>query len=201
MHEHKRSFYDRLFFGCILVLCVTLLGINVGSSDTSRNVTAHRADNTPVIVLQSSGAVPQDSGIGFASSIFSSSTDHQTIYLANALAGEVKQYKEGPQALVTTASGPMVTSTSGYAVYQDGYAGVFVLDSAGRISAKFPTYPIESLGILSNGNIIIASPVGKNFLHVYSHGGRLLKSCGAIENYSMPEVDDSQRCFSSKVRW
>lgn len=200
MYEHKRSFYDRLFFGCILALCVTSLGINVWPSRASRNVTAHSADNTPVIVLQSSGAVPEDSGVGFVSSIFSSSTDDQTIYLANALAGDVKQYKEGPQASLSSAPGPMVTGRSGYDVYQDGEAGVVVLDSAGKLSAKFLTYPIASLGILSNGNIVVASPLRNNFLHVYSPEGRLLKSFGAIKNYTMPELDDNQTMFFRRGR-
>lgn len=197
MNKHKGSFRNQFSFSAILVVCLALLVINVSSS-AKRTANADHGQHAQVVVLQSSGAVPGDSGIGFVSSILPGSTDDQTIYLVNAWAGEVKQYKEGPQASVTNASEPMFKSSSGYAVYQDGYAGVFVLDSAGRISAKFPTYPIESLGILSNGNIIIASPVGKNFLHVYSPGGRLLKSCGAIENYSMPDVDDSQKMFFLK---
>jgi hypothetical protein len=72
---------------------------------------------------------------------------------------------------------------------------VLIIDSTGRQVSRFRTYPAVSLGVLRNGNVVVASPVRERFLHIYSPAGRLLKSYGVIENYSLPSTDDAEKMF------
>jgi hypothetical protein len=120
-----------------LILCVTLLSINVWSSSSSQSTAVQRKRGTPFVTLQSSGVTVERSGAGFARNTFKF-----TLY-------------EGKGSLV-------------------------IIDSDGKQSARFPTYPILSPAILSSGNIVVASPVGNTFLHIYNSAGRLLKSFGKI---------------------
>ncbi|MEK6303765.1 MAG: hypothetical protein AABO41_23920 [Acidobacteriota bacterium] len=131
-------------------------------------------------------------------SIRASSRDDQTVLLVNGVTGDAKQYKEGLEASLTDFSGVVLTNPNGLGAYQEGDSTVVVFDSANKQVARFPTYPIVSMAVLSNGNVLVASPVGKRFLHLYTSSGRLLKSFGALKNYSLPNVDDGQKKFFHK---
>jgi hypothetical protein len=62
------------------------------------------------------------------------------------------------------ASEPVITSSSGYSAFQDRDSRIVIMDSAGKQLTRFLTFPILSLAVLSNGNVVVASPVGKHFL-------------------------------------
>lgn len=192
MTKHPRFINNLLFFSGIVVVVVALLGINVWSANSGRRTRDHK-----VILLQTSEAVPEAFRIGQVSSICASSRDDQALLLVNGT-GDTRQYKEGTEASLTDFSGVVITNPDGLGVYQEGDSTVVVLDSANKQVGRFSTYPIVSMAVLSNGNVLVASPVGKRFLHLYTSSGRLLKSFGALTNYSLPNVDDGQKKFFHK---
>jgi hypothetical protein len=164
MIKGKKLFYNRCFLICMLV-CISLLSINVWSLNPSRSNAAEHRQDTPLIILQSSGTMLERSEVGSVSAIF------------------VNSYR------------PVVSGPNGYTVYEDKGSMLVVIDSTGKQAVRFPTYPVFSLGALSNGNIVVASPIRNNFLHIYSSTGRLLKSFGEINNYAMPDVDNAENQF------
>ena len=70
---------------------------------------------------------------------------------------------------------------------------VAILDAAGNVSARFPTYPATSLAFLSNGNLVVASPVKAGVLHVYGPTGKLLKSFGPLKGFD--KSNEAQNLF------
>lgn len=149
-----------------------------------------------LITLKSSGGVVEIPGP--ISSIFSSN-DGQTVYLINGITGEVEPYSSEtnkPSHSPIETSGPIAMNSNGYTALVDKNFKIAVLDTAGNLSAEFSTYTASSLAFLSNGNIIVASPTKKHFLHVYSQTGRLVKSFGVIKEYD--KINDVQNQFLHK---
>ena len=182
-----------LLFTGTVGLVVALLGINGWSSNPRL-----RVSDKKVFVLQTSEALPEAFRSGHVGSIRASSRDDQTLLLVNGATGDAKQYKEGLDATVADFNGVVITNPDGLGVYQDGDSTVVVLDPANKQVARFPTYPIVSLAVLRSGNVLVASPAGNHFLHLYTSSGRLLKSFGTIKNYSLPTVDVGQKQFFHK---
>jgi hypothetical protein len=197
MKRYKALLYSRLFWIGSLV-CVGLLGITAWPSTSLRSPAAKHKRDTPLIILQPSSVMLEHSGVGVISAIRVVSPDNQAIYLFNSFTGEAEIYREAPPASsrnFTSTSKPVPSGTNRYTAYQDKDAKVIILDSTGKQLAKFSTYPVYSLSVLSNGNLVVASPVGKNFLHLYDSTGKLLKSFGKINDYAMPEVDHAEKQF------
>ncbi|HKP13777.1 MAG TPA: hypothetical protein VJZ91_16770 [Blastocatellia bacterium] len=138
------------------------------------------------------------SGFGFINSIYAVPPDYRALYLFNTSGQGADIYREEPAAStshITNTPKPALSDARSYTAYQDSDSKVFILDSTGKQVARFSTYPVYSLNILSNGNVVVASPVGKNFLHIYDLAGRLIKSFGQINVNVMPEVDDAEKRF------
>ncbi len=178
--------------------CVGLLAITAWSSTSPRNIAVKHKQGTPLVLLQPSGVVLEASGVGNINGTNVVSPDNQAIRLFNDLTGEAEIYREPPPKAsrdFTNTSKPDSSRTNYYVAYQDKDLKVVLLDWAGKQLARFATYPVYSLNVLSNGNLVVASPVGKNFLHLYDRTGKLLKSFGNINNYAMPEVDEVEQRF------
>ena len=161
MTKHRRFVRQHQLFAATVAVVIALLGINVWSLNPGRS-----ARDQHVILLQTSEGLPEAFRFGHVSSIRAISRDDQTILLVNSQTGEAKQYKEGLEASLADFSGVVVTNPDGLGVYQDGDSNVVVFNSANQQVGRFPTHPIVSLAVLRNGNVLVASPVGKHFLHV-----------------------------------
>jgi hypothetical protein len=197
MKRDKALLYSPHFLISFLV-CVGLLGVTAWSSTSLPSPAAKHKRDTPLIILQPSSVMLEHSGVGVISAIHVVSPDNQAIYLFNSFTGEAEIYREAPPESsrhFTSTSKPAPSGTNRYTAYQDKDSKVIILDSTGKQLAKFSTYPVYSLNVLSNGNLVVASPVGKNFLHLYDSTGKLLKSFGTINDYAMPEVDNAEKQF------
>lgn len=166
-------------------ILIGLLGcVTAWSSATPRSIVANHKRDTPLAILQQSGVVLEHSGIGVIDAIFTRSSDDQTVYLVNSVPGEgVETYREDSQTYarpLTTTSNPIASRSDGYTVYQDKDLKIITIDPTGKQIVPYSAYPAYSLGVLSNGTVVVASPVGNNFLHLYDTTGQLLKSFGKI---------------------
>jgi len=120
---------------------------------------------------------------GPASALVTSPNEDETVYIVNGLTGEVGAYKNGStrsyRAFARTA-GPLVVPSRQYIAYIDG-ARVVIAGSDGMILNHINTPPGISLAVLSNGNIVVASPMRNHFLHLYTPTGQLLRSFGSFK--------------------
>jgi hypothetical protein len=198
MKKHRTLLYSRYFL-MIFLVCVGLLGATVWSSTSSRSIAAKHKGDTPLVVLQQSGVVLEHSGVGNIDALFTRLSDDQTVYLVNSFREDgIETYREDSQTHarpLPNASAPITSGANEYTVFQGTDLKIVTSSPTGELSAPFPAYPAYSLGVLSNGTVVVASPVGNNFLHLYDTNGRLLKSFGKINNYAMPKVDEVQKQF------
>lgn len=58
-----------------------------------------------------------------------------------------------------------------------------ILSAKGELLKTLSVYRPLSLAVLSNGNIVVASPYNGQLLHVYDSSGRLLKAFGALKPF------------------
>ncbi len=152
-----------------------------------------------LITLKSSEGVVGASGP--ISSIFSSS-DGKSVYMVNGVTGGVEAFSsetnESIHSLAET-SGPIAIGVNRYTAQVDKDLNVSILDPAGNLSVRFPTYPVTSLAVLSNGSVVVASPTMDHFLHIYSPTGNLVKSFGTIKDYDRTNSTQNQFLHKGKV--
>jgi hypothetical protein len=144
----------------------------------------------PLITLQTSkGLVETD---GPVSALITSPNENETIYMVNGITGNVGAYKSGPaksyRPFISTA-GPLALHSSGYMAYVDADSNIVLADHKGKLLRKLKTPPAISLALLSNGNIVVASPTQNHFLHLYKPDGQLLKSFGSIKERSADQAE------------
>jgi hypothetical protein len=198
MKKYKALLHSR---HVLIGLCVGvgLLGITAWSSTSFRSIAVKHKRDTPLVVLQQSGVVLEHSGIGMIDAILTRPSDDQTVYMFNSVPGQgtdvYREESQTPARPLTNASEPVTSGADGYIAYQDSDLKVITVDPTGKQSLPFSAYPAYSLGALSNGTVVVASPVGNNFLHLYDTAGHLLKSFGKINAYAMPEVDEVEKQF------
>lgn len=191
-------FLYHCYFLIGFLVCVGVLGVTAQPSTSSRRIAAKHKRDKPVVVLQQSNIVFEHSGLGVTNGIYAVPPDYHTLYMFNTSGQGADIYREEPDtstSRVTNTSKLATSGVRGYTAYQDADSEVVILDSTGKQVAKFSTYPVYSLHILGNGNLVVASPVGKNFLHIYDLAGRLIKSFGSLNAYTLPEVDGAERQF------
>lgn len=197
MKSCKAVLHSRYFLIGFLV-SVGLLSITARPSTSSLSITAKHKRNAPLVVLQQSGVVLEHSGTGSINGIYAVPPDYHTLYMFNTFGQGADIYREeatAPTSRATNTPKPALSGAHRYTAYQDQDSKVFILDQTGQQVAKFSTYPVYSLNVLSNGNVVVASPVGKNFLHIYDLAGRLIKSFGQINTNAIPDVDDAEKQF------
>lgn len=88
--------------------------------------------------------------------------------------------------------GPTAVDVAGNVYSFDSEARLLrVLGQTGAHVRSFPVPPPDSLGVLSDGNVVIASPARGKLLHLYSPKGRWLRSFG-----EMRPLDDANEAQS-----
>lgn len=149
---------------------------------------------SPVVTLQTSEN-PVDTG-GPTSALVSSPNDGDTVYIVNGLTGEVGAYQGGPVPSYDPFAdtvGPFAVRSRDSIAYIDDSSKVVLAEPKGRILRKLDTPPAISLATLRNGNVVVASPTEKYFLHLYTATGRFLRSFGKLNNNK--QVDQAEDRF------
>lgn len=158
-------------------------------------IKAYRQDS--LIILQASEVTLESSDP--VSAIFTSPSDDQVIHLVNGLTGQVTAYRQESD----TSFRPSITTYGSLAVgphdqsaYLDRDFRINISSLTGKPLAKFSSYPVFSLAFLSNGDIVVASPLKKHLIHVYSSTGRLLRSFGTVKKHY--DANDAQNQFLNR---
>jgi hypothetical protein len=171
-----------------LLLTLSLLG-TLALSLNAHGSRTKTQQQTELITLQSSGGVVETPD---PISDISTSEDGQTLYTVDGLTGEVDAYSSQPFGRLSHLGktfGP-IKGPHGYSASADKSQKITVTDGTGRFTANFKTYPADSLTFLSNGNLLVASPVNGRFLHVYSPQGQLLGSFGTFKQFHQDEGEN-----------
>jgi hypothetical protein len=136
-----------------------------------------------------------------AASYISSADDDRTLYVLNGLTGDVESYSseaDGPYRAAGKAPAA-VRGPRGLSAKADKNLTVTIFDAAGKRVASFPTLKANSMAFLSNGNLVVSSPQGEHFLHVYSPTGQLLKSFGSVGAIDMSSSAQNLFLHQGKV--
>lgn len=167
----------------ILLLVTGVVSATVVYRTSANNTTQNRGQGrrVPLTVLESSD-IPIIRGAPKKTSLVSSK-DGQTIYSLDSMTGELFVYDRKSKGLKKTSD--YFPNVEAFAVGPQGDlylaqsdSTVQIVNSQGRRLTRFPTIYPRSIAVLSNGNIVIASPSNGKLLHLYSGQGVLLRSFG-----------------------
>ena len=153
--------------------------------------------DVPVVTLQTSEAPVLTDGP--TSALVGSPNEDETVYMVNGLTGEVAAYQGGPDPSYRPFAdivGSLAVGSRDSIAYIDGNSKVVLAEPKGRILGKFNTPPAISLAVLRNGNVVVASPTEKHFLHLYSPTGQFLRSFGRLKKHG--QVDHAEVHFLHK---
>ncbi|MEK6410523.1 MAG: hypothetical protein AABN34_26665 [Acidobacteriota bacterium] len=202
MNKYKMPvwFFHGVHFRTSVLVSMALVCMLVPSARTPatqgyatwRSVIERQA--SPVVTLQTSEN-PIDTG-GPTSALVSSPNEDDMVYIVNGLTGEVGAYQGGQDPSYSPFAdtvGPFAVRSRDSIAYIDGSSKVVLAEPKGRILRKIDTPPAISLATLRNGNIVVASPTEKHFLHLYTATGRFLRSFGKLNNHK--EVDQAEDRF------
>jgi hypothetical protein len=130
------------------------------------------------------------------------SRDGQTIYSLDTMTGDLFVYDRKSKQLRKAASplskpGTFAVGPQGNLYLGQGDSSVLIVNSQGRQLNKFATVFPWSIAVLSNGNIVVASPFNGKNLHLYNGEGVFLASFGDIRPF---DADQAENMFLNKGR-
>lgn len=104
----------------------------------------------------------------------------------------IPTYVKAPVSIAVDSEGRFYVSDAG-----DNQVKIF--NSQGKIVKTFATHPPNSISLLSNGNVVVASPFNGFLLHVYDSSGRELRSFGKIKQFDSGSVSQNNFLNRGKV--
>jgi len=187
-----------LVFAFLLFVFGSVIGIyNVNVSSISLP-----KKNVPLLVLKSSSRLIKN--FDSNSSLTRVPQDAESLYSLDSASGEISIYKNGSKIGRKNISS--VSDVEAFAVSSQGNtylakrnATIEIFDSAGSFRNSFPITRTQSIAVLSNGNVVVASPLMGKLLHVYSRKGKLLKSIGDLRKFDFSNVLENDFLNRGKV--
>lgn len=160
------------------LLLLALIGINRTGAQNARPT-----KRVKLTVLQSSETLTNyDTGPSIALAL---SKDGQRIFSLNRITGDVfvydvksKRSKKTFHSLLNVEAFAVGPKDELYLAQKD--SSVQIVSSDGRRLNSFHTVSPKSIAVLSNGNVVVASPFNGKNLHLYNGQGVLLASFGDI---------------------
>lgn len=171
----------------MVVSSLVLIGIARSSANNAK-----QAKRVPLTVLQSSSPPTIDDYS--RKTILAASKDGENIYSLENMTGELrvsdkksKRLKKVADSLFAEAFtvGPQNNLYLGQAD-----SSVRIVNSEGRQLNKFSTVFPWSVAVLSNGNIVVASPFNGKNLHLYNSHGLLLASFGDVRPFDANQAEN-----------
>ena len=154
---------------------------------------AHNAKQVSLTVLESSTAPIFTDPANIT--LLASSKDGQRIYSLDRMTGELFVYDRKSKHL--RRAGNSLSKAEAFTVGpgDDFYLAqsdstVQIMNSQGRRLNKFATAYPRSIGVLSNGNIVVASPFAGKLLHLYSSKGALIARFGELRKFDSDPVQN-----------
>jgi len=171
----------------MVVGSVVLIGINRSSAHNAK-----QAKRVPLTVVQSSSPPIIDNYS--KQTILVASKDGENIYSLANMTGELLVYEKKSKRLRKVADSLFAKAFT-VGPQDNLYLGkadstVQIVNSQGRQLNKLPTVFPWSIAVLSNGNIVVASPVNGKNLHLYNGQGLLLASFGDIRPFDPSQTEN-----------
>ncbi len=103
------------------------------------------------------------------------------------------------KAYFTQTKGPLAVGPQGHLYFLDSPSKLRVMNPAGVTYVAFSILPPVSLGVLKNGNIVVAAPVNEKLFHIYSQTGRPLKNFGEIKLFDANNKQQNKLLNTGKI--
>lgn len=188
----------------VIVLFV-LFALTTSTKDTESVGLAKRTPQVPLVLLESSeGAINQGSA---SRAIAVSATDAQVLYSLDRASEEVVTHETQrkssrrfrsfvpPQNVVALAVG-----SEGNLYLADSVSSqIRVMNPAGQSIRTVPVAQPIALGILSNGNMAVASSMGLDLLHLYGPTGSKLGSFGEMKSFDIKNHQQNRFLNRGKI--
>lgn len=151
-----------------------------------------QSKRVPLTILETSTApIIRES----ANPLLASSNDGQSIYSLDSVTGDLFVYdlksKHLRKAAISLSNAEAFTvgpQNDLYLARRD--STVQIMNSQGRRLNGFPTVYPRSIAVLSNGNIVVASPSDGKLLHLYSSQGVFLSKFGELRTFDSDPVQN-----------
>jgi hypothetical protein len=171
----------------MVVGSIVLIGINRSSAHNAK-----QAKRVPLAVLQSSSPPIIDNRSKKTTLV--ASKDGENIYSLENMTGELFVYEKKSKRVRKVADSLFAEAFT-VGPQDNLYLGkadstVQVVNSQGRQLNKFTTVFPWSIAVLSNGNIVVASPFNGKNLHLYNSQGLLLASFGDIKPFDANQAEN-----------
>jgi hypothetical protein len=170
------------------LLLLTVIGINRSSAQNAK-----QTKMVKLSVLQSfETLINSDASQRTALAL---SKDGQRLYSLNSMTGDVfvydkkiKQLKKASDSLPNVETFAVGPKNELYLAQRD--SSVRIVSSDGRRLNSFHTVYPKSIAVLSNGNVVVASPFNGKNLHLYNSQGVLLASFGDIRPFDPSQTEN-----------
>lgn len=185
-----------------VIVSFLMVALTTSTKDTASVALTTRTPEVPLVLLESSeGAINQGSSSG---AIAISARDAQVLYTLDRATEEIvvheTQRKSSrrfrsfvpPQNVVALAVG-----SEGNIYLADSVSSqIRVINPAGQPISAVPVLRPIALGILSSGNMVVASSVGFNLLHLHGPTSSKLGSFGEMRSFDIK--NDRQNRFLNR---
>jgi hypothetical protein len=172
----------------MLLLVTGLVSATLVYRTSANNTTQNRGQGrrVPLTVLQSSEPVIR-SDYG-KKTLLAPSKDGQTLYSLDAVTGDLSVYEKNGKPAKKVANSFLNVEAFAVGPKHEVYLAqkdstVRIVGSDGRRRNSFHTVFPRSIAVLSNGNVVVASPFNGKNLHLYNGQGVLLASFGDIRPF------------------
>ncbi len=187
-----------------LYVFVALLAYSMTAGVASVSVSGieTRKQDVPLLVLESSSSIVKN--FGSNSALARAPQNPESLYTLDSTLGEISIYNRGNRMLKKRL--PFASGVESFTVDSQGNmylvkrnAEIQVIDSDGNYRDSFLFPHANSLGVLTNGNVVIATPFAGKLLHIYSRKGRLINSFGDVKNFDFSNPRQNDFLNSGKV--
>jgi len=144
------------------------------------------------LVLFHSGKVLKTDGP--VRSLLNSSHERKTVFIVDEATGDVSSYSETESNRrfhkVGETSGTAALGANGQVACVGADSRIWMSSRTEKPIGSVPYGEASSMGLLSNGNLVVAFPRGKTFLHLFNPTGALLKSFGTVKDYGFTSAQN-----------
>ena len=191
----KHVFSNRIRLLSILLLVTGVVSAVLVYRTSANNMKQKRGQGkqVPLAVLQSSEPVIRSD---YAKKpLLAPSKDGQSLYSLDRMTGDLIVYEKNGKPAKKVADSFLNVEAFAVGPKHDLYLAqsdstVRIVSSDGRrLNAFHSVYP-RSIAVLSNGNVVVASPFNGKNLHLYNSQGLLLASFGDIRPFDASQTEN-----------
>lgn len=188
-----------------LIVSLLVFALTTSTETTASLTLTKRTPQVPLVLLESSeGAINQGST---SRAIAGSATDAQILYSIDLATEEVVVHETQRKSSRRFRPSGTPQNVAAFAVGSEGNiyladsvsSQVRVMNPAGQPIRTVAVVQPMALGILGNGNMVVASSVGLDLLHLYGPNGSRLGSFGEMRWFDIKNHQQNQFLNRGKV--